>query len=53
LALAARPREAARHLARLCALTRLGEMAGRGDFDDFLAGQTACRDRWTEIAEPT
>jgi len=48
LALATTPRETARRLERLRALTKLGEMADRGDFDDFLAHKTAYRDLWTE-----
>ena len=43
LALAAAPREAARRLERLRALTRLGEMADCGDFDEFLDDKAAYR----------
>jgi hypothetical protein len=48
LALAATPRETARRLERLRALTRLGEMAARGDFDHFLTHKAAYRDLRTE-----
>jgi hypothetical protein len=36
-------REVGQRLVRLRALTRLGEMADRGDFDEFLDGKTAYR----------
>jgi Arc/MetJ family transcription regulator len=36
-------REAARSFERLQALERLGEMADRGDFDEFLASKSAYR----------
>jgi hypothetical protein len=42
-ALAAAPRAAARRLERLRALTRLGEMADCGDFDEFLDDKAAYR----------
>ena len=36
-------REVGQRLERLRALARLGEMADRGDFDDFLANKAAYR----------
>jgi Arc/MetJ family transcription regulator len=36
-------REVGQRLVRLRALARLGEMADRGDFDEFLAGKSAYR----------
>ncbi|MDX6394338.1 MAG: hypothetical protein QOJ73_5401 [Streptosporangiaceae bacterium] len=36
-------REVGQRLMRLRALARLGEMAGRGDFDEFLDGYAAYR----------
>jgi hypothetical protein len=36
-------REMAQRLVRLLALARLGEMADRGDFDEFLGNKAAYR----------
>jgi hypothetical protein len=39
----AAPREAGQRLTRPRALAELGEMADRGDFDEFLGGKSAYR----------